>query len=99
MLLHHTEEAIAYSHLTKVELKQLYRRFGYLSVHQLAKVLKRARYEDINTCTIKHLTKFCKQCQLHLKLLGRFKFTIKDNCNFNYLIIVNILYLDRRLVL
>jgi hypothetical protein len=62
-------------------------------------VLKRAGYDNINTYTIKHLTKFCKQCQLHAKSLGRFKFTIKDNCNFNYLVIVNILYLNRRLII
>jgi len=99
MLLHYTEEAITYSHLIKVKLKQLYRRFRHLSVYRLAKVFKRAGYKDINTYIIKHLTKFCKQCQLHSKSPSRFKFTIKDNCNFNYLIIVNILYLDKRLVL
>ena len=60
MLLHYTEEAIAYSHLTKVKLKQLYRRFKHPFIHRLAKVLKRAGYKDINTCIIKHLTKFCK---------------------------------------
>jgi len=36
---------------------------------------------------------------LHLKLLGRFKFIIKDDYNFNYLVIVDILYLDRKLIL
>ena len=36
---------------------------------------------------------------MHLKLLGRFKFIIKDDYNFNYLVIVDILYLDRKLIL
>ena len=99
MLLYYTEEAMAYSHLTKAELKQLYCRFGHLFVHRLARVLKRAGYNNINTRTIKHLTKFYKQCQLYTKSLGRFKFTIKDNYNFNYLVIVNVLYLDRRPVI
>ena len=47
-MLLHKEEAIAYSHLIKIELKQLYRRFGHLFVQRLAKVLKRAGYVNIN---------------------------------------------------
>ena len=62
MLLYYIEEAIAYSHLIKGELKQLYCRFRHLFIYKLARVLKRAGYEDIDTCTIKHLTKFYKQC-------------------------------------
>jgi hypothetical protein len=36
---------------------------------------------------------------LHSKSLGRFKFIIKDDYNFNYLVIVNILYLNKKLIL
>jgi hypothetical protein len=47
-MLLHKEEAIAYSHLTEIELKQLYCRFGHLFVQRLAKVLEQARYANIN---------------------------------------------------
>jgi hypothetical protein len=47
-MLLHKEEAIAYSYLTEIELKQLHCRFGHLSVQRLAKVLERAGYADIN---------------------------------------------------
>jgi len=47
-MLLHKEEAIAYSHLTKIELKQLYYCFGHLFIQRLAKVLKRAEYANIN---------------------------------------------------
>ena len=99
MLLHRMEEAIAYSHLTETELRQLHRRFGYPSVQRLIKVLYRAGHKDINPCTIKRLTKFCKQYQLHSKSPGRFKFTLKDDYNFNYSMIIDILYLDGKPVL
>ena len=47
-MLLHKEEAIAYSHLTKIELKQLYCYFRHLFIQRLAKVLKRAGYININ---------------------------------------------------
>jgi hypothetical protein len=33
------------------------------------------------------------------KSLGRFKFTLKDNYEFNYSVVINILYLKRKPVL
>jgi hypothetical protein len=47
-MLLHKEEAIAYSHLIKIKLKQLYCRFRHLFIRRLAKVLKRAGYANIN---------------------------------------------------
>jgi hypothetical protein len=99
MLLHRTEETMAYSHLTEVELRQLHRRFGHPSVQRLTKVLQRAGYNDIDPRTIERLTKFCKQCQLHSKSPGRFKFTLKDDRNFNYSVLIDVLYLDNKPVL
>ena len=93
------EEAIVYSYLIEIKLKQLYCRFRHLFIQRLAKVLKRAKYANINQRTIERLTKYYKSCQLHAKSLGRFKFTLKDNYNFNYLIIINMLYLVNKLVL
>jgi hypothetical protein len=47
-MLLHKKEAIAYSYLIKIKLKQLYYRFKHLSIQRLAKVLKRAKYANIN---------------------------------------------------
>ena len=47
-MLLHKEEAIAYSHLIEIELKQLYYYFGYPFIQRLAKVLKQAGYANIN---------------------------------------------------
>lgn len=99
MLLDRTEETMAYSHLTDIELRQLHRRFGHPSVRRLFKLLDQAGYDDIDLKSIEHLTKFCKQCQLHSKSPGRFKFTLKDEYDFNYSVLVDILYLDSKPVL
>ena len=98
MLLNQLEETIAWSHLTETELRQLHRRFGHPSVQRLTNVLQRAGYE-VDTGVLQKLTKFCYQCQMHEKSLGRFKFTLKDDYEFNYLVIINVMYLDRKLVL
>jgi hypothetical protein len=47
-MLLHKEEAIAYSYLIKIKLKQLYRYFRHLFIQRLAKVLKQAKYININ---------------------------------------------------
>jgi hypothetical protein len=36
---------------------------------------------------------------MNSKSLSRFKFSLKDNYEFNFLIIINIIYFDRKLVL
>ena len=36
---------------------------------------------------------------MYVKLLNRFKFTLKDNYEFNYIVIINIIYLDSKPVL
>jgi len=84
MLLNRTEETVAYCHLTYSELHQLHRRFGHPSVRRLVLLLERAKLDDIDVRSVEHLTKFYEQCQLYAKSPGRFKFTLKDDCDFNY---------------
>ena len=98
MLLHYPKEVLAQSHLTKTELRQLHRRFGHPSVRRLVKVLQRAGYK-VEQRAIKHLTKYCHQCQINSKAPGRFKFTLKDDYEFNQCIIVNVMYLNSKRVL
>jgi hypothetical protein len=80
-------------YLTELELQRLHRRFGHPSVERLLKLLGRAGH-DTDKKTLKHLTKYCHFCQKHSKSLGRFRFTLQDDVEFNYCIIVDIMYIS-----
>jgi hypothetical protein len=92
------EKSITSNHLTESELRQLHRRFGHPSVQRLVRILQRAG-EEVEQRAIEQLTKFCHQCQIHGKSPGRFKFTLKDEYEFNYSIVVDVMYLDGHPVL
>lgn len=79
--------------LTDVELRRLHRRFGHPFVRCLQQVLKRAGH-NVKLPALQHLTKYCEHCQKHKKSPGRFSFTIKDDIDFNYNIIVDIMYIQ-----
>jgi hypothetical protein len=93
-----TSEVMA-SHLTETELRQLHRRFGHPSVQRLVRILQRAGHEEVEQQAIEKLTKFCHYCQMNSKSPGRFKFTLKDEYEFNYSVIVDIMYLTGKPVL
>ena len=48
---------------------------------------------------LQYLTKYCEQCQKHVWLPGRFAFNLKDYLDFNYNIIVDIMYIEGKSVL
>src|SRR5271168_2824690 len=85
-------------HLTKTELRQLHRRFGHPSVARLEKVLQRAE-QDWDSAELQKITEFCKQCQIHGKSPGRFKFTLRDDKDFNHSVYTDVLYIDGKPVL
>ena len=80
-------------YLTDVELKRLHRRFGHPSVERLARILDRSGHE-VDSKTLKHLTQYCHHCQKHGKSPGRFRFTLREDVDFNYSIVVDIMYID-----
>jgi hypothetical protein len=84
--------------LTETELRQLHRRFGHPSVLKLQHLLERAGH-DVEKPVLEKLTKFCHFCQKYAKSSGRFKFTLKDDVNFNFSIIVDIMYIENSLIL
>ena len=84
--------------MTESELRRIHRRFGHPSVRRLFKILQRAGY-DTEFKAIEHLTKYCHQCQINSKAPGRFKFILKDDYNFNFEVIIDVLYLDSKPVL
>jgi hypothetical protein len=84
--------------LTRVKLQRLYRRFGHPSINKLHRVLERAGH-NVDKGIIKYLTKYYKQCQKHGQSPSRFKFSLKDDLDFNTLVIVDVFYLDGKPVL
>lgn len=87
-------------YLTDVELRRLHRRFGHPSVRRLQTILERSGHaDDIDIDTLRHLTKYCEHCQRHGQSPGRFNFTIRENIDFNFNIIVDILHISGRPVL
>jgi hypothetical protein len=55
---------------------------------------------EVKKSVIEKLTKFCISCQKYVKFFERFKFTLKnENVNFNYSIIVDVMYIENSLIL
>jgi hypothetical protein len=97
LLLDNTETAVHY--LTETELRQLHRRFGHPAADRLYRVLEKAGCNDVRKDILDKITKFCHQCQMHSKAPGRFKFTIRDDADFNHQIIVDVMYINQKPVL
>lgn len=95
MLLNSREETMAFSHFTEPELRQLHRRFGHPSVQRFVRVLERSGH-DVDNKMLENITKFCHYCQLHSKAPGRFRFTLKDDYNFNYSVLADVVHLEGR---
>ncbi len=85
-------------YLTDVELRQLHRRFDHLSITKLHNLLERFDHE-VKKAVLKKLTKFCIFCQKYARSSERFRFTLKDEINFNYSVIVDVMYIDNNLIL
>lgn len=84
--------------LTDTKLRQLYCHFGHLSASKQYKVLECVSHEP-DKKMIDNLTKYCTYFQKHGKSPDQFKITLKKHANFNYLILVNIIYIDGSLIL
>jgi hypothetical protein len=79
-------------------LRQLHRRFNHSFITKLHDLLKRFDH-DVNKAVLKKLTKFCTFCQKYAKSSERFKFVFKNDVNFNYSIIVDVMYIWNHLIL
>jgi hypothetical protein len=85
-------------YLTESKLRQLHRRFDHSSIRKLYDLLERSDHE-VKKSVLKKLIKFCIFCQKHEKSSEGFKFILRDDVNFNYSIIVDIMYIDNNLIL
>jgi hypothetical protein len=79
--------------LIEIELRRFHRRFDHFSTRRLQAILDRFNHE-INSQTIEYFIKYCHHCQIHEKSSNRFNFTLKDDLEFNFNVIVNILHLE-----
>ena len=87
------EKLLSNGFLTEIELQRLHRRFGHPSVARLHKVLAAAGHStDQNV--IKAINKVCHHCQMNEKKPLRFKFSLKDDYDFNSEIIVDVMFLE-----
>jgi hypothetical protein len=89
-------------YLIMIELGQLHRRFEHSSAERLYRILERSRHDDDSKwlqTALNKLIKFCKFCQMHDKSPDRFKFKLRDDLEFNYCIVVNIMYVENSLIL
>jgi hypothetical protein len=58
-LLDNAETTAVHCHLTEMELRQLYRRFGHPAAERFCRVLARAGYEDVNESVMAKIGKYC----------------------------------------
>ena len=84
--------------LIDVELKQLHRHFDHLFVEKLHRLRKRSKHE-VNKIVLDKFIEICVFCQKHDWLSNRFKFILRKNVEFNYFIIINIMYIDNNSIL
>ncbi|KAF7578904.1 hypothetical protein PtrM4_031440 [Pyrenophora tritici-repentis] len=85
--------------LTETELRHLHRRFGHPAVERLIRLLKRAGHEDVDERLLREIQTFCHHCQAHDPAPRRFKFRLKDDREFNFEILVDVMYLSGKPVL
>lgn len=88
--------------LTNTELHRLHRRFGHPSADKLMKLLQRAELPDVGPETRKVLEKIersCEPCQIYAQKPRRFKFTLREDKDFNHSIYADVFYIDGKPVL
>jgi hypothetical protein len=76
----------------EIELRRLHRRFDHFSIRRLQAILDWSDHE-INSRAIEYFIKYCHHCQIHEKSSNRFDFILKNDLEFNFNVIVNIVYL------
>ncbi|KLU93222.1 hypothetical protein MAPG_12159, partial [Magnaporthiopsis poae ATCC 64411] len=81
-------EAAAF--LTEPELRRLHTRFGHPRAEKLQRLLQEAGHKDVKQDILEEIGKVCHHCQTHDPAPQRFKFSIKDECAFNYEVVMDI---------
>jgi DNA-binding protein Fis len=85
-------------YLIETELRQLHKRFDHSSIRKLHDLLERVDHE-VKKPVLEKLIKFCTFCQKYAKSPERFKFTLRDDVNFNHSVIVDVMYVENSSIL
>jgi hypothetical protein len=80
------------------DFRRLHRRFGHPAVSRLHQLLTKANH-DVDYDVLASISRFCHHCQLNDSVPRRFKFTLRDDVNFNYEIIVDVMSIKGKSVL
>ncbi len=80
-------------YLTELQLRHLHKQFGHLYTEYLYKLLKNIGHEDVQKEILQKISRFCHHYQSYNPASQHFKFTIKDECHFNYEIVIDIVQL------
>ncbi len=87
-----------FCYLIETELRQLHRRFDRLSIKKLYDLLKRANHK-VKKSVLEKLIKLCTFCQKYVEFSERFKFTLRNDVNFNYSVVVDVMYVENSSIL
>lgn len=88
-----TEIDTLWSFLTESQLRTVHRRLGHPNAARLWAILNRAGHLQ-NHNEIERLTRYCKYCQKHSRKPMRFKFTVKDDLEFNHTVFVDMFFIE-----
>ncbi|EED20844.1 hypothetical protein TSTA_080770 [Talaromyces stipitatus ATCC 10500] len=83
----------------KVEVRRLHRQFDHPSVNRLHKLLEQASHDDVDHKSLAEIERYCHHCQMNRQAPRRFKFMLTNNQEFNFEIVVDVMYLDSEPVL
>ncbi len=67
-------------------------------MYHLHQLLERSG-NNVKLQTLQYLTQYCEQCQKHGRSPGCFTFTLKDDLDFNYKVIIEIMYIGGKPIL
>lgn len=85
--------------MTEKELRKLHIRFGHPAADRLFKFLTHARYDDLDVDIISKSSKYSHQCQLYVGAPGCFHFTLHNDFEFDYRVIIDVMYFDSKPIL
>lgn len=80
------------------KLRTVHCKFGHPLIKYLWKILQKTNYK-INRNILELINRFYHYCQIKRNILYRFRFILKNDINFNYEIIIDIIYLNSKPVL
>lgn len=86
-----------HTHFTYAELRRLHCRFRHPHVDKLHNLLKWSEILNVNAETrrmLEKIEKSCDPCQSYEQNPLRFKFTLRDDADFNYKVNANNFYID-----